>query len=90
MTLMEQIKAIAFTFIFGIVCSFLFNLFHSFFLTKKNIINIVTNLLFFFVLCNLYYYFLFLINGGIIHCYMLLLFLISFLLYNKLFKKIRL
>ena len=89
MTLIEQIRVIAFTFIYGIVFAFLFNILYSFLNTKSMIINIITNFIFFFMMGSLYFYFLFLINGGIIHIYMLFLFLISFFLYNSLFKKIR-
>ena len=89
MTLIEQIRVMAFTFIFGIVFAFLFNVLYKVLFTKKIIINILTKFIFFFLLSNLYFYFLFKINSGIVSYYMLLLFLISFFLYNKLFKKIR-
>ena len=89
MSLNEQIKSIALTFNFGIIFSLLFNLLYKFLFTKRVIINFITNTLFFFFIATLYFYFLYLINDGVIHSYLLLVFLISFFLYNKIFKKIR-
>ena len=89
MSLIEQIRTIAVTFIFGIVFALFYNLLYKFLFTKSIFINIVTNLIFFFVMGSMYFYLIYLVNGGIIHYYMLFLFLISFFLYNHLFKKIR-
>ena len=89
MTLIEQLRTIAYTFIFGIFFSFIFNLLYRVLFTKKNIINLFTNFFFFFLTSSIYFYFLYMINGGIVNYYMLLIFLISFFLYNHLFKKIR-
>ena len=90
MSLIEQIKVISFTFIFGIIFSFLYNIFYKYLYYKKKYIRIFINYFFFLIISSIYYYFVYQLNGGVIHIYMLLVFIISFLLYNKLFKKIRL
>jgi len=89
MTLIIQIQTIAYTFLFGLFFALFFNLLHKILFTKSIFINIITNFLFIFFTSSLYFYFLFKINDGIIHIYFLLIFLISFFLYNRLFKKIR-
>ncbi len=89
MTLIEQIRSIALTFLFGILFSLFFNILYKILFTKKIVINIFINLVFFILFSSLYFYFLYNINGGIIHFYLFLVFIISFLLYNRLFKKIR-
>ena len=90
MSLIEQIKTIAFTFIFGIIVAFFFNIFYKMLFNKKKILNVITNFFFLFLFSTIYFYFIYQINGGIIHIYLLVVFLISFYLYNKLFRKIRL
>lgn len=90
MTLIEQIKIISFTFIYGIIFSFFFNILYSFLYHKKIVLKILTNFIFFLLFSSIYYYFLYSLNGGILHIYLLFIFIISFNLYNKLFIKIRL
>lgn len=89
MSLIIQIQTIAYTFLFGIGFSLLFNLVYKILFTKKVIINFFTNFLFLFITNTLYFYLLFIVNGGVVHIYLLFIFLISFFLYNHLFKKIR-
>lgn len=89
MSLSVQIQVIFYTFLFGLYFSFLFNLLYKTLFTKHLIINIITNFLFITTNTLLYFYLLYKINFGIIHIYLLFVFLISFFLYNKLFIKIR-
>ena len=89
MNLIEQIKVIFFTFLFGIVFSFFYNILYSFLYNKKLIFKIIVNFFFFITFSSIYYYFIYNLNGGILHIYLLLIFIISFYLYNKLFIKIR-
>ena len=89
MNLIEQIKVIAFTFLFGIVFAFFFNVLYRFLFHRSKIIKIGTNFFFFVVFSSIYFYFIYGLNGGILHFYLFFVFLISFLLYNKLFQKIR-
>lgn len=90
MTLIEQIKIISFTFIYGIIFSFFFNILYSFLYHKKIVLKILTNFIYFLLFSSIYYYFLYSLNGGILHIYLLFIFIISFNLYNKLFIRIRL
>ena len=89
MSLIIQIRVIAFTFLFGLYISFIFNLLYKILFTKNIIINFITNFLFVILNSILYFYLLFMIDSGRIHIYLLFIFLISFFLYNLLFKKIR-
>lgn len=89
MSLIIQIQTIAYTFLFGIVFALLFNLLYKVLFTKKKFISLITNFLFLFVTSTTYFYLLFKVNSGIIHIYLLFIFLLGFFLYNHLFKKIR-
>ena len=89
MSLIEQIKVIAFTFIFGIIGAFFFNIFYKILFNKRVVIKIFSNFMVLLLFSTIYFYFIYQINGGILHIYLLLVFFISFYLYNKLFKKIR-
>ena len=89
MSLIIQIQTIAYTFLFGIIVSLLFNLLYKILFTKKIIINFITNFLFMFIMSSLYFYFLLKVNDGVIHIYLLFIFLISFFLYYRIFRKIR-
>lgn len=89
MSLYIQIKTIAYVFIFGIYFALIFNLLYKILFTKNFLINLITNFLFLFFNSILYFYFLLKINHGIVHMYCFIIFLISFFLYNRLFKKIR-
>jgi len=89
MSLNIQIQTIAYTFLFGIYFALIFNLLYKILFTKNFFINLITNFLFLFLNSSFYFYLLYKINDGIIHIYSLLIFLLSFFLYNHLFKKIR-
>ena len=89
MSLIIQIRTIAYTFLFGLYLALVFNLLYKILFSKHLLINIFTNFFFIFLNSILYFYLLFKINNGIIHIYLLFIFLISFILYNHLFKKIR-
>ena len=90
MNLLTQIQVLSYSFLFGLYFSFTFNLLYKVLFTKYLILNIITNLIYFFGNSFLYFYLLYKINNGIIHIYLLFTFLISFFLYNRLFIKIRL
>lgn len=89
MSLAIQIQTIAYTFLFGIYIALLFNLLYRVLFTKSIFLNLISNFLFVIFNSILYFYILFLIDSGRIHIYLLFVFLISFFLYNLLFKKIR-
>ena len=89
MNLNIQIQVIFYTFLFGLYFSFFFNIFYKFLFSKYFFLNLLTNFLFIIGNSILYFFLLYKINDGINHIYLLFIFLISFFLYNKLFKKIR-
>ena len=89
MTLIIQIQSIALSFIYGIFYSLLFNIFYKFLFQKNKIVNIISNFLFSFFIFGFYFFLLYKVNNGIIHIYFLLSMLVSFLLYNKIFVKLR-
>ena len=89
MSLIIQIQSLAYTFLFGLYLAFFFNLLYRILFTKHILINIFTNFFFVFLNSILYFYFLFKVNNGIIHLYLLFTFILSFFLYNLLFKKLR-
>ena len=89
MSLIIQIQTIAYTFLFGLYIAFIFNLLYRVLFTKSVVLNLVSNFMFVALNSVLYFYLLFLIDSGRIHIYLLFIFLISFFLYNLLFKKIR-
>lgn len=89
MSLIIQIQTIAYTFLFGLYIALIFNLLYRVLFTKSFVLNLVSNFMFVALNSVLYFYLLFLIDSGRIHIYLLFIFLISFFLYNLLFKKIR-
>lgn len=89
MSLDIQIKSFVLSFLFGIFFAFMFNLLYNFLFTKYKIINVVTNMMFSFIIFGLYFILLFNVNEGIVHIYFIGCMIISFLIYNKLFVKLR-
>ena len=89
MTLITQIQSLSMSFMYGIFFSLMFNIMYKFLFTKNVIINIITNLLFVFAIFSLYFYFLYIINGGIVHIYFVVVLILGFLIYNRVFVKIR-
>ena len=89
MSLIIQIQTIFYTFLFGLYFALMFNLLYRVLFSKSLILNIISNFLFVTINSILYFYILFKVNSGRIHIYLLFIFLISFFLYNLLFKKIR-
>ena len=89
MELYVQIKSFAISFLFGIIWGIFFNIFYNILFTKYKIINIISNLFFNILMFGLYFYLLYIINSGIIHLYLLFIMFISFLIYSRLFVKLR-
>ena len=89
MSLIIQIQTIFYTFLFGLYFALMFNLLYRLLFSNSLILNIISNFLFVIINSILYFYILFKVNSGRIHIYLLFIFLISFFLYNLLFKKIR-
>ena len=89
MSLIIQIQISAYTFLFGLYIALIFNLLYRILFTKSFVLNLISNFMFVALNSILYFYLLFIIDSGRIHIYLLFVFLISFFLYNLLFKKIR-
>lgn len=89
MNLIVQIQSLAASFLYGIVFSFSFNIMYAFLFSKYRLLNVFTNICFSLLIFGVYYIILYLINGGIIHIYFLILLFASFYLYNKAFVKLR-
>lgn len=89
MSLGIQIQSLAFSFLFGLFASILFNLCYHGLFYKNIFIRIVFNLVFTISLYLLYFYLLYKINNGILHFYFFISLFIGFYIYNRLFVKIR-
>ena len=84
-----QIKSFVLSFLYGIFFAFMFNLLYNFLFTKYKVFNIISNIMFSILLFGFYFLLLFNINEGVIHMYFLGCMSISFIIYNKLFVKLR-
>ena len=89
MSLELQILSLIFSFSFGIVLSYLYNLFYNFLNYKIRRYNILINILFFLNVFLIYFIMLILINDGIIHIYFLFLLILGFLLFLNKSKSLR-
>ncbi len=83
-----QIKSILYSFLYGILFSFLLNLNYKYIYYSKGIIKLLINL--FFIIDNVFLYFigLRLLNGGIFHFYFLISIILGFISVNSLTSKI--
>lgn len=89
MNLELQILSLIFSFSFGIVLSYLYNLFYNFLNYKIRRYNILINILFFLNVFLIYFILLIRINDGIIHIYFLFLLILGFLLFLNKSKSLR-
>ena len=89
MNLDIQIKSFVLSFLYGIFFALMFNLSYNLLFTKYKVINIMTNLMFSLLLFGFYFLLLYNINEGVVHIYFLACFFISFVIYNKVFVKLR-
>ena len=89
MSLDIQIKSFALSFLYGIFIAFLFNIMYNFLFTKYKVVNIISNIMFSILVFGFYFLLLFNVNEGVIHLYFLGCMMMSFILYNKLFVKLR-
>ena len=88
MSLNEQLISFVFSFAYGIIVSIIYNLSFRYLYYTKEIYKIFNSLLFCLFTAFTYYKVMYLINYGIINIYFILLFLISFIIFNKKFTKI--
>ena len=89
MNLIIQFESIVMSFLYGIFISFVFNLLYNFLFTKYFLLNVISNLLFSLLMFGLYYILLFIVNEGVIHIYFIGTMFMGFIIYNKIFVKLR-
>ena len=89
MELYLQIQTLIMSFLYGVFVSLLFNLLYKYLFFKYQLINALTNMMFSLSIFGLYFYLLYKLNGGVIHLYFLLSLYIGFIIYNKIFVKLR-
>ena len=82
-----QIKAIIFSFFYGIFFSFLFNLNYKFLFHHKKVIKIFFDFIFIVDMGLLYFFILEYLDYGYIHIYFLLSFFLGIFLTFSIFKK---
>ena len=76
-----QLLSFIFSFSYGIIISYLYNLFYIFLETKVLRYKILSNFLFYINIFLIYFILLRKINDGVIHIYFILLTLLSFYLF---------
>lgn len=89
MNLKVQIIALVFSFLYGMLFSFLVNINYKFLFSKKLIFKIIITFIFIVDCSLLYFLVLKKINEGIVHPYFLLMILLGFYISFPLTKKIR-
>ena len=89
MSLSEQFLSIGFSFIYGVVLSFLYNFNYNLLFNKEKVFKIVFNILFVLDLVLIYFLIIKKINGGIIHPYFYLLIILGFVSCFDVSKRLR-
>lgn len=81
-----QIKSLIFSFIYGILISFLFNVNYFLLFNRKSVIRIFCSIVFVIDFSLLYFYILEYINYGYIHIYLFFVFILGFIIFYIPFK----
>ncbi len=89
MELDTQILSLLFSFIYGVIVSYLFNLNYNFIYNTSILYKIVINILFCINLALIYFLLIKVINYGVIHIYFLLAFFLGFGLFLNKYKFMR-
>lgn len=89
MSLDTQVLSLLFSFIYGVVFSYLFNLNYNFIYNTSILYKIVINILFCVNGALLYFLLIKVINFGVIHIYFLFSFLLGFSLFVSKYKFMR-
>lgn len=89
MDLTTQIMSLIFSFGYGIIVSYLFNLNYNFIYKSSILYKIVINILFCINLGLIYFLLIKVINYGVIHIYFVLMFLLGFSLFAKKYEYMR-
>lgn len=89
MDLDTQIMSLIFSFAYGIIVSYVFNLNYNFIYNTSILYKIVINILFSINLGLIYFLLMKVINHGVIHIYFVLVFLLGFSLFVKRYEFLR-
>jgi hypothetical protein len=89
MELSTQLMSLIFSFAYGIIVSYLFNINYNFIYKSSFLYKIVINILFCVNLGLIYFLSMKLINNGVIHIYFVLMFLLGFSLFVKKYSFLR-
>jgi len=89
MNLEIQIQSLIFSFVFGIFFALEFNLIYRYLFSIVSFIKIIINIVFVNINAIVYFYLLYIINGGIIHLYFIIMLVLGFVMGNKKTRKIR-
>ena len=89
MNLSTQILSLLFSFGYGIIVSYLFNLNYNFIYKTSLLYKIVINILFCINLGLIYFLLIKVINYGVVHIYFVLMFLLGFSLFVGKYKFLR-
>ncbi len=89
MNLSTQILSLLFSFGYGIIVSYLFNLNYNFIYKTSLLYKIVINILFSINLGLIYFLLIKVINYGVVHIYFVLMFLLGFSLFVGKYKFLR-
>ena len=88
-----QIYSFVSSFLFGVMLSFLLDIFNRLMCKVKSVLKIIFSFLFVMLLALLYFLMLLLVNNGVVHFYFLLMILVGYIFGNfinlKLFTHLR-
>ena len=85
MTLILQIKSLAFSFLYGIFFAFTYKYNYKFLTSKNFIFKLIINFLFILDHVLLYFVLISIINNGRLHLYFLFIFIFGIIFYKHLF-----
>lgn len=85
MTLIIQIKSLAFSFLYGIFFAFTYKINYKYLMSNFKIFNLILSLFFIFDHVLLYFILISLINNGILHLYFFITFILGNIFYVYLF-----
>ncbi len=89
MNLVLQVTALVFSFIYGVLLSFLYNLNYNILFYKNRIVKIIFNTIFIFDLVLIYFLIMRKINNAIIHPYFYLFICLGFFTFFNITKRLR-
>ena len=85
--LKEQVLSFIFSFLYGIMISYIYIKCFNFFYSKKKYFCIFNSFLFCFLIIIVFFKMLYIINNGVINIYFILITILSFIIFYKKFTK---